>query len=399
MVRLSAVLVTTSSAYRVAVQNDIQSSKVTKDEPVNVFPETEVCCLCFDEGGEKTTWDIMAFGDDTSANLQGSGFMDCRVDQGDGSSKCSAHCAALGYQMKGCLKSAGMAEWRQNEFWSALTTSGESSWTCKTDAVQTDAEEGASCGCPAGAAASLIQEEPVDEEPVEEEAVTVGSEKEVCCLCLNEDGQKTSWHIKAFGDDQSADVQGKGFMDCRADQGDGTSQCSAHCDSLGLKMKGCEKSSSMEFWRQNDFWGKGFWTCESDAEGASCGCPAAVASLIQEEPVEEEPVEEEAVTVGSETEVCCLCLNEDGEKTAWHIKTFDDDYSADVQGDGFRDCRADQGDGTSKCSAHCDSLGFKMKGCEKSSSMEFWRANEFWAKGFWTCDSDAEGASCGCPSV
>jgi len=39
---LSAVLVTTSSAYRVAVQNDIQSSKVTKDEPVNVFPETEV---------------------------------------------------------------------------------------------------------------------------------------------------------------------------------------------------------------------------------------------------------------------------------------------------------------------------------------------------------------------
>jgi len=397
MVRLSAVLVTTGSAYRVSVQNEYGLSSAGRGS-VTVFPETEVCCICFDEGGEKTTWSIKTFDDDASAEVQGSGFLDCRVDQGDGSSKCSAHCAILGYEMKGCLKSAGMGEWRQNEFWSAVTTSGENSWSCKSDA------EGASCGCPDGAAASLIEQEPVEEaeEAVEDEAVAVGTETEVCCLCLDEDGEKTAWTIKTFDDDYSADVQGAGFKDCRADQGDGTSKCSAHCDALGSKMKGCEKSPSMEFWRQNEFWDKGFWTCSSDAEGASCGCPAgSAASLIEQEPVEEaeEAIEEEAVAVGTEIEVCCLCLDEDGEKTAWHIKTFADDYSADVQGTGFKDCRADQGDGTSKCSAHCDALGFKMKGCEKSSSMQFWRQNAFWDKGFWTCSSDAEGASCGCPSV
>jgi hypothetical protein len=305
MVHLSAVLLVSSSAYRVSVQHE----RGLSGQDVFISSENEVCCVCFDESGEKTIWDIKAFDDDDSPELQGRGFMDCRMNQGDGSSKCSAHCAGIGFQMKGCLKSSGMEEWRSNEFWSALTTAGENSWTCRTDAA------GSSCGCPEGAAGALVeteaewgrrkQKEVVDTttiaatevvqelveddsdaatttdamededelEPMQDELVSVGSETEVCCLCFDESGPKTAWSIKTFEDDESANAQGRGFKDCRADQGDGSSKCSAHCEALGFQMKGCEKSASMNYWRQDEFWGKGFWTCSTDADSASCGCP------------------------------------------------------------------------------------------------------------------------------
>merc|ERR1719326_2117615 len=121
------LLATSGSAYRVAVQSDIGVNEA-------VSSPTEVCCLCFDEDGEKTTWDIKTFDDDESAELQGAGFMDCRRAQGDGRSNCEAHCASLGFQMKGCEKSHGMEAFRSEQHWFALTTSGENSWQCRSDA-------------------------------------------------------------------------------------------------------------------------------------------------------------------------------------------------------------------------------------------------------------------------
>lgn len=101
----------------------------------------EVCCLCFQEDGEKTNWLIKSYPDDAQADLQGQSFSQCRVNQGDGESDCSAHCKEKGYEMKGCMKGDGMSEWRSIKHWSAKTTAGESSWTCSTDA------ESDSCAC------------------------------------------------------------------------------------------------------------------------------------------------------------------------------------------------------------------------------------------------------------
>jgi len=216
--------------------------------------------------------------------------MQCRKDQGDGDSDCSAYCKSEGYEMKGCMKSDGMAEWRGVEHWSAQTTSGDHSWSCSTDST------GGSCACGEN---SLIETANEVEEAGELVVEESQSPLEVCCLCQKETGESTDWLIKSYADDASADLQGDSFMQCRKDQGDGDSDCSAYCKSEGYEMKGCMKSDGMAEWRGVEHWsaqttsGDHSWSCSTDAKGGSCACGEN--SLVEIE-------EEVAVTSNSSTE-------------------------------------------------------------------------------------------------
>jgi len=240
----------------------------------------------------------------------------------------------------------------------------------------------------------------------------VSSPLEVCCLCFKETGEKTDWMIKTYDDDAQADLQGASFMQCRLDQGDGQSDCAAHCADKGFEMKGCMKNTGMDEWRSAEHWsakttaGDHSWTCETDTEGNSCGCGAN--SLLEVEAESSQGIEDyNAVVVYEEElqaplEVCCLCFQETGEKTDWMIKTYADDAQADLQGESFMQCRLDQGDGQSDCSAHCAAQGYEMKGCMKGDGMTEWRQEDHWAakttagQSSWNCKSDSETNSCAC---
>ena len=119
----------------------VSAARMQIDEHQYSAGPLEVCCLCFKETGEKTDWKIQTYDDDAAATLQGASFMQCRADQGDGTSQCAAYCTTHGMEMKGCMKTDGMAEWRSVEHWGAKTTSGENSWTCESDSTSD------SCGC------------------------------------------------------------------------------------------------------------------------------------------------------------------------------------------------------------------------------------------------------------
>lgn len=292
----------------VALFSVATASRITVDKhdfAGSVGGPLEVCCLCFQETGEKTDWAIKSYPDDAAAELQGASFMQCRKDQGDGESDCSAFCKAKGYEMKGCMKGDGMEEWRSIEHWSAKTTSGENSWTCSTDGED-------SCGC--GVNSLLQTDEFVDieeeEEPetalVQQHESSKGSDVEVCCLCFKETGETTDWKVVSYQDDATAELNGAGFAACRNAQASGTSHCEDACASAGMDMKGCMKGTGMSEWRSEPHWaakttaGTNSWTCSTEGEPSS-GCECGGSSLLQsEEHVEEDEVSEE----GEESSFC-----------------------------------------------------------------------------------------------
>jgi len=271
MVRALSLFVGIATARRVAVEQDTK---------LNVTADTEVCCLCFQETGDKTNWKVKSYVDDSDASLNGAGFDECRLNRGDGESDCSVFCAYEGMEMKGCMKGSGMAEWRAVEHWDAKTNQGENSWACESDSEST-------CGC--GGASLLETDEWIED--VEEDLVvaTTAPETEVCCLCFAETGEKTDWMVKAYADDADGAVNGAGFGQCRLNRGDGESDCSAHCAEKGMEMKGCMKGSGMAEWRTAEHWaaqtvsGENSWTCASDTSSDSCSCGSSTSSLLESE--------------------------------------------------------------------------------------------------------------------
>lgn len=121
---------------------------------------------------------VKTYADDAAAELQGQSYMQCRANNGAGSSDCADFCADKGYEMKGCMKGDGMAEWRTIEHWGAKTTSGQSSWSCETDS------ETGSCACGQN---SLLQTaeytQEVFEQSIEEVSVENTEDEDGSAFC------------------------------------------------------------------------------------------------------------------------------------------------------------------------------------------------------------------------
>lgn len=113
-------------------------------------------------------------------------------------------------------------------------------------------------------------------------------------------------------------------------------------------------------------------------------------------------------SVGSDTEVCCLCFQESGETTDWKVVSYQDDATAELNGEGFAACRNAQASGTSHCEDACAAAGMEMKGCMKGTGMAEWRAEPHWlaqttaGSNSWTCSTEGEassGCECGASSL